>query len=107
MRSAVEINKVFKHNFKRNIEIFKCFVLGHTVKSISEEVGISESFIKKSILKKAERSIMYASAMRWDQMPGAGMFNYKDFKHPDHKAFYLDLIEKALAVNLDQEKEGK
>lgn len=102
MRSAAEINKTFKHNFKRNVEIFKRWILGCSLESISQQYGLSPAHIK-SVLRKAERSIMYASAMNWSEMPGQGQLNYMQYQRAENKNFYLELIDNALSVDLDRE----
>ena len=70
MRTAKEINKVFKSNFKRDIEIFKCWVLGFSLEDISKQVELRASYIRATILKRAERAIMFSNGLCWDDMPG-------------------------------------
>lgn len=100
MRTAKEINTVFKSNFKRDIEIFKCWVLGFSLEDISKQVELRASYIRATILKRAERAIMFSNGLCWDDMPGHKPSEVIDYQNPEFKGFYLSLINKSLAIDL-------
>lgn len=100
MRSAIEINEVFKNNFKRDIEIFKSWVLGRSIQEISEQAELKSLYVRRFVLRRAERAILFSNGLTWSDMPGSGEVTPNDYQKPEYKSFYLALIEKSLAVDL-------
>jgi len=61
MRSSKEIQKAFKHNFKRDIGIFSDFLNGIDVSIIAKNNNLSESYVKNRAIRRGWRATIFAN----------------------------------------------
>jgi len=82
MRSVKEIQKTFKHNLNRDLEIFTDFLNGESISDIAKKNRLSESYVKNTVIRRGWRATIFANNLLMTDFTET--YNLDDiFKHKE------------------------